>query len=90
MREQIKKEIEELKKVVLDLHRSAGSLDDYIQMLEEELNCSGDEEYSKIFIRQIQTYRMDVKRNRGFDKLEEKENKIWQQIIDAVKEEGAH
>ena len=90
MREQIKKEIEELKKVVLDLHRSAGSLDEYIQMLENEFEQTGfDDEYSKIFARQIQQYRMDVKTRRGFNKLEEKENDIWQQLINAVDEERA-
>ena len=37
MRENIKEHIEELKEVILELHRSAANLDEYVQMLEIEL-----------------------------------------------------
>ena len=38
MRENIKEHIEELKDVVLELHRSAANLDEYVQMLEIALD----------------------------------------------------
>ena len=88
MREQIKKQIEELKEVVLDLYRSAANLDENIRLLENELEYpEHNDEYSKIYIQQIRRYRLDTKTHREYDKLDEKELAIWQQIIDAVKEE---
>ena len=77
--------------MVLDLHRSAGNLDENIRMLEIELEQhEHEDEYSNIFIRQVQRYRADTKTHREYDKLDEKENDIWQQLIDAVKQGEAH
>ena len=91
MREDIKKRIEELKEVVINLYRSAGSLDEYIRLLESELEhpvCNN--EYAEIYAKQIAGYRMDLKERRGYDKLDEREKEIWQQLINAVKEGETH
>ena len=91
MREDIKKQIEGLKEVVLNLYRSAGSLDEYIRLLESELESPGcNDEYMEIYAKQIAGYRMDLKTRRGYDKLDEREKDIWQQLINAVKEGETH
>ena len=90
MRENIKEHIEELKEVVLELHRSAANLDEYIQMLEMELgNPVLENKYADMLTKRYQTYRMVYKHDRGFNKLDEKENDIWMQLIASVNEEGA-
>ena len=90
MRENIKEHIEELKEVVLELHRSAANLDEYVQMLEIELgNPVLKNKYADMLTKRYQTYRMEYKHTRGFDRLNEKENDIWMQLIASVNEEGA-
>ena len=90
MRENIKEHIEELKEVVLELHRSAANLDEYVQMLEIELgNPALENKYADMLIKRCQTYRMVYKHDSGFNRLNEKENDIWMQLIASVNEEGA-
>ena len=56
MQENIKEHIEELKEVVLELHRSAANLDEYIQMLEIELgNPALENKYADMLIKRCQT-----------------------------------
>ena len=90
MQENIKEHIEELKEVVLELHRSAANLDEYVQMLEIELgNPVLENKYADMLTKRYQTYRMAYKHDREFDKLNEKESDIWMQLIASVNEEGA-
>ena len=90
MRENIKEHIEELKEVVLELHRSAANLDEYVQMLEIELgNPVLENKYADMLTKRYQTYRMAHKDDRELDKLNEKESDIWMQLIASVNEEGA-
>jgi hypothetical protein len=78
----IKDLIEELKGVVLDLHRSAGNLDQLIQTIEiEEGAPSNKEEYLKMYIRSQGLYREDFKKARGYNELDEKEKIIWKKLI---------
>ena len=90
MSENIKEHIEELKEVVLELHRSAANLDEYVKMLEIELdNPVLENKYADMLIKRYQTYRMFYKHDRGFNKLNEKENDIWMRLIASVNEEEA-
>lgn len=74
--------IEELKGVVLNLHRSAGNLDQLIQAIEiEEGPPSNKEDYLKMYIRSQGLYREDFKKALDYNKLDEKEKIIWKKLM---------
>ena len=77
MNKNIKALIEELKGVVMDLHRSAGCLDRIVQDLELETESS--EEYLKMYINTQRNYRRDYKKA-AFGNIELKEYDIWKRI----------
>lgn len=90
MREEIKKQIEEMKGIVLDLHRSAGNLDEQIRLLENELDdpgCNGV--YVNMYVQHLCRHRNDFKLDRKYNDFDEKEDKIWQQLINAVRGDRA-
>lgn len=73
----MKKEIEELKEVVMALHRSAGNLDEIICVLEDVEE--GDEQYYKAYIKSQADYRKEL-REACFKDLDKKEDDIWNSI----------
>lgn len=78
----MKEFIGELKGVVLDLHRSAGNLDQLIQTIEfEEGAPSNKEDYLKMYIRSQGLYREDFKKALGYNELDEKEKTIWEKLM---------
>lgn len=84
MPEEITKLIEELKEIVLYLHRSAGNLDEVIQNIENGKNRSGD---LSTFIGVYRQYRVTCK-TLHYSNLDKRENDIWQKIVNTIKEEG--
>ena len=83
--ENVIKLIGELKGVVLNLHRSAGGLDNVIQSIENEIeNIS--EEYLKFFIKAQANYRRDYTNVLG--SIEEREKLIWRKLIEAIEIES--
>lgn len=77
--EEKNKLIEELKQIMLDMYRNAGSLDMYIQYLEGvELDRS---EYSKTYIQAQYACRMDQKRTRNYSSLDAREKSVWERLI---------
>lgn len=78
--------IEELKAIVMDLHRSAAQLDDIIQRIELDKETHNDK-YHLMFVRTEQLYREDLKRVRGYSDLEERERLIWQKLLENLKKE---
>jgi hypothetical protein len=75
--------IEELKEVVLALHRSAAQLDEIIQEMEMENRHEG--EWFTMLVASRARYREDFKQYRDYKRLEERENLIWQKLIDNLK-----
>ena len=75
--------LDELKDVVLELHRSAGQLDSVIQNIESELHSSSDRDYLDALISQMLRYRIDVKNYREYNKLDTRELSIWNQLIES-------
>ena len=81
MNKETEKCIEELKEVVMDLHRSAGNLDSIIQAIESEKDSS--EEYVKIMIASQCNWRHGLRKN----ELDKKEDIIWEQMIATFKKD---
>lgn len=79
--------IEELKAIVTDLHRTAAQLDEIIQQMEIEEKSIVTAEYHQMFVRSEFSYRKDFKRARGYSDLEERENLIWQKLLENLKKE---
>lgn len=84
MTAKVREQIDELKEIVLALHRSAGQLDDIIQGV--ELGMDEDEEYFKIFVRSQALYRKDYKHNK-FDDLEKRETDAWKKLKNSFGDE---
>lgn len=81
MNEETKKLIEELKGIVLDMYRSAGDLDQWIQQLESVLNDEDmDADVLNTHVKMLMSYRMQVKYNKGFRAIETKEDSIWTRL----------
>ena len=68
--------IEELQSIVLELHRSAGGLDDMVRQIVETANTIDDEEYVQLFMISCSNYRKQLKSVYGYDKLETKETNV--------------
>ena len=76
--------IEELKDIVMDLHRSASQLDDAIQAI-EEVNVN-DNEFMRMFVLHQCNFRNDYKIHKQYDELEKREIDIWKRLIESLKE----
>lgn len=88
MNTNITKSLDELKTIVMALHRSAGMLDDMIQMIELEACKEGDEEYLKMYIKQLFNYRKEGKKRKGYSELDEMEADIWARLLTDAREES--
>ncbi len=89
MNEKTKQQIEELKSIVRDLHRSAGKLDDMIQQI--ELCASQETTDSKYMLLIAASYsgiREDKKRV-GFGDLDKRETTAWTNLLESLREEEA-
>lgn len=87
MNENLKKSIEELKEVMMDLYRSAGNLDELIRFIEgisEEY--SDDVDFMNRYMKTQARFRMDHKHNAELDILEDRERSIWQDLIKSTEE----
>lgn len=84
-KEKIESLIEELKLIVRDLHRSAGQLDRTIEDLEiVDFAEWGDMEIKMEILLDLKR-RLDVKKVKGYDTLNERENAIIENIFDQFK-----
>lgn len=87
MNENLKKSIEELKEVMMDLYRSAGTLDELIRLIEgTSEEYSDDVDYMNRFMKTQARFRMDHKHNAELDILEDRERSIWQDLIKSTEE----
>lgn len=83
MNENTKQKLEELKELVLNLHRSAGMLDHLITQI--EFNVDGkDIETDNCYIRSQAINRLDWLSMQGL--MLEKERNIWLELIDKLEE----
>lgn len=87
MDENTKKLLEDLKKIVSDLHRSAGQLDDILQDIEIVSEGINDPEYMRAYILTHANYRKDAILVR-FKDLEKKERSIWEELRKTLKKES--
>ena len=78
--------IEELKGIVMDLHRSASKLDDAIQSI-EHVDVK-DNDFMSVYIQQQCKWRNDYKTNKQYHNIEEREIDIWIKLIESLKEES--
>lgn len=86
MNTNITKTLDELKTIVMALHRSAGELDKIVQMIEVEA-YSGNEDYLAIYIKQCQNHREAIKKHNGYSDLDEMETDIWARLLTDIKRE---
>lgn len=87
MNENLKKSIEELKEVMMDLYRSAGTLDETIRIIEGTSEYySDDKDHLNRFLKIQERNRMDHKHTAEFDILEDRERSIWQDLIKSTEE----
>lgn len=85
--ENVKRELEGLKAVMLEFHRSAANLDNYIRNIELELIVQEDrpnQRYLETMVQDYHGYRGIYRRQ---DRLEERENAAWGKIYNSIKEE---
>lgn len=81
MNKKAKEKLEELKEIVLDLHRSAGMLDRLIMNIE---SITGeDDKFNEVLINQQCRLRFDQLKATEFGNLTEKERTIWLNLIDS-------
>ena len=75
----ITKRVDKLKEVVMNLHRSAGQLDQMIQSIENELYGREeiDKDFLMIFLKSQEQYRNDWKTAKEYHILDEKEELYW-------------
>lgn len=88
MNEKAKEQIEKMKELVMQLHRSAGNLDQMIQDIEKEMYDISNADYLIHYIKAKQLWRTDIMRYHGFDNFAKDEEKIWKELIKAIKEES--
>lgn len=86
MNEKAKEQIEKMKDLVMQLHRSAGNLDQMIQDIETDMNGVSNVDYLIHYIKAKQLWRTEIKRHCGFDNFAKDEAKIWNNLIKAIKE----
>ena len=86
--EEKKKLIEELKQIMLDMYRNAANLDSFIQCLENPMMTnSGNLEYDKMYVDSQYMHRRYQKSVLDYDRLDERENSVWERIIMEYKKE---
>lgn len=82
MNEEVKKLIEKLKEVMINMYRSASDLDQWIQQVELKLNDETiDSELMNLYIKTIVSYRRDIRKIKNFDGLGSKEDAFWEMLI---------
>jgi len=79
-KEKIKEILKELEGMVLELHRSAGQLDQVVRDINVGLSENDNVEYCNAIYRAMGKYRLDYKNCIG--NLNEKEDEIWQRIYE--------
>ena len=84
---EVTKRVNKLKDVVMNLHRSAGQLDQMIQSIENELYGREeiDKEFLMLFVKSQEQYRESYKTACEYHILDEKEEFYWEKLIDAIK-----
>lgn len=87
MNTDINKTLDELKTIVMALHRSAGQLDELITSIELETFGKEIDEYSIMYIRQLYENRARIKKHKGYSDLDEMEADIWARLLTDVKNE---
>lgn len=87
MDKNIQKRLDKLKEVVMNLHRSAGQLDQMIQSIEVELVGKDeiDKEWLMIFVKSQEDYRENYKTAHEYHILDEKEEFYWEKLIETIK-----
>ncbi len=80
--------IEELKGIVMDLHRSAGTLDAIIQNIDECILDEKDPEYMRVYILHQMNFRLCSRQSQGHINLDDKELDIWKRLNESLKEES--
>lgn len=79
-----KSAVEELRRIVMCLYRSAGNLDNILQRVELELDKSrSDYLYTEMFCRSKRMYRKAA----GFIGLDDLEAEAWNKLLEAFSEE---
>lgn len=83
---QVAKRIDKLKEVVINLHRSAGQLDQLIQSIENELvgRDEIDKDFLMHFVKSQEQYRESFKTAKEYHILDEKEEFYWEKLIEAI------
>ena len=86
----VTKRLDKLKEVVLNLHRSAGQLDQMIQSIELELvgRDEIDANWLMVFVKSQEAYRENFKTAKEYHIFDEKEEFYWEKLIDAIKKES--
>lgn len=88
MSENAKKLVEELKEVMMDLHRSAGQLDDAIRSIETEIKEEDDIGRIRYFIAAQLKFREEFKDHYHYEDFDKRENDLWQKLINEYKGES--
>lgn len=84
-KEELKKEIEELKTIVMDHVRTASNLDTCIQLVEKFIEEENDSIYILYAIGSICNDRIDMIQNR-FSNLDKTERLHWETLLKIVEE----
>lgn len=84
------KRVNKLKDVVMNLHRSAGQLDQMIQSIEAELHGRDevDKEWLHVFVKSQMQYREDFKTAKEYHTLDEREEFYWEKLLQAIEKES--
>lgn len=78
--------VQELRRIQLELFRNAASLDMAITDVELFLQDNAEEEFKRLSVNLVGARRRDVIRICKYDKLDELEKDIWQQIRESMEE----
>ena len=87
MNEEIKNLINEMKEVVMELHRSAGNLDECIQGMERSLSemDADDKDEIRFTMRFFRKSRLDSEYVHKYDILVAREYDIWNRLLNTTK-----
>ena len=84
MTENIKNALDELKALVMTLHRSAGHLDDLIQQIENDGSITESDDYFRMIVCQIIRYRVGMLQDKNWLNLDEREQSLWNSLLDEI------
>ena len=84
MNEKTKKCIEEMRRFIMTLHRSAADLDNILDGIENTCD-SMSSEYALMYALTQRVYREDLKKVKYGD-LEKHEDNIWNRLIESLKQ----